>query len=292
MNGSPKMLRKSILIAAALGIAIVGPAAASGDEPKHPHEPKGGWSFTGLLGKPDQAELQRGFKVYKEVCSSCHGMSLLSFRNLGEKHGPFYNAEYPNPNDNPVVKQIAADWQVQINDIDSETGDPIKRPATTADRFPDPYPNEVAAAAGNGGAPPPDLSVITKARHNGVNYVYSLLTGYVTPPAGLQVASTQHYNPYFPGDMTPFWSGDKKHVPQGGVLAMPPPLAPNKVTFDDGTASTVENQAKAVAAFLNWAAEPKQFERKQTGIAVMIYLILLSGLVYMSYRRVWRNQSH
>lgn len=291
MNGSPKMLRKHLIIAAALGLAIAGPAAAAGGA-KHAHQPKGGWSFTGILGKPDQAELQRGFKVYKEVCASCHGLNLLSFRNLGEKHGPFYDSKYPNPNDNPVVKQIATDWQTQIDDIDTETGDPIKRPAIPADRFPEPYPNAVAAAAGNGGAAPPDLSVITKARPDGVNYVYSLLTGYVAPPAALTKTETQHYNPYFPGDLTPFWKGDKHDVPQGGFIAMPPPLTPNKVTFDDGTASTVANQAKAVTAFLNWAAEPKQFERKQTGIAVMIYLILLSGLVYWSYRRVWKNQSH
>lgn len=289
------MLRKSLIIAAALastlGLAIGGPAAAAGGA-KHPHEPKGGWSFTGIFGKPDQAELQRGFKVYKEVCSSCHGLSLVSFRTLGEKHGPFYDPKYPNPNENPVIKQIAADWQIQVNDIDSETGDPIKRPATGADKFPNPYPNATAAAAGNGGAAPPDLSVITKARHDGVNYVYSLLTGYVTPPAGLKKTEAQHYNPYFPGDLAPFWEG-KGHAPEGGFLAMPAPLkSTGGVEFDDGTKTTIESQAKAVSAFLNWAAEPKQFERKQTGVAVMLYLLLLAGLVYASYRRVWRNESH
>lgn len=285
------MLRKSILIAAALGLVIAGPAFSAGGA-KHPHEPKGGWSHKGPLGKPNQTELQRGFKVYKEVCASCHGLNLLAFRNLGEKHGPFYDPKYPNPNDNPYVKAIAADWQKQVVDVDSETGDNFDRPPTPADRFPDPYPNAYAAAAGNNSAVPPDLSVITKARHDGVNYVYSLLVGYAAPPAGLTAAETQHYNPYFPGDLTPFWTGDPDHVPVGGFTAMPPPLANGKVEFDDGTPSTIENQAKAVAAFLNWAAEPRQFERKQTGLAVMIYLILLSVLVYASYRRVWRNESH
>jgi len=269
------MLRKSLVLAAALGLLIAGPAAAAGDA-KHPHAPKGGWTFAGPFGKFDQQELQRGFKVYKEVCAACHSLNQMSFRNLGEKHGPFYDPEFPNPNDNPYVKAIAADWLLQVNDIDSETGDPIKRKPTTADKFPNPYANVVAAAAGNGGAPPPDLSVIAKARHNGPDYIYSLMTGYTAAPADVQKTAAQHYNAYFPGHL----------------IAMPAPLAPNKVTFDDGTPSTIETQAKAVSAFLAWASEPKQTERKQTGLAVMIYLVLLAGLVYASYRRVWRNESH
>ncbi len=267
------MLRKTLAFAAVVGLLTAGVALAAGDA-KHPH--KQAWSFAGPLGKFDQAELQRGFKVYKEVCAACHSLSMMSFRNLGEKHGPFYDPEFPNPNDNPYVKAIAADWVLQVNDIDGETGDPIKRPATTADRFPNPYPNSVAAAAGNGGAVPPDLSVIIKARHDGANYVYSLLTGYSAAPAGVQKTPAQHYNEYFPGHL----------------IAMPPPLTVNKVTFDDNTVASVKNQAKAVTAFLAWASEPKQTERKQTGLAVMIYLILLSLLVYASYRRVWRNESH
>jgi ubiquinol-cytochrome c reductase cytochrome c1 subunit len=285
------MLRKATLAAAslALGLVFAGSAMAAG-HPLHPEEPKGGWTFDGPLGTFDQAQLQRGYKVYREVCSSCHAMSLLSFRNLGEKHGPFYDPEHENPNDNPYVKALAA--EVQINDIDSETGDTIQRPGTSADRFPSPFPNEAAARASNGGALPPDLSVIAKARHGGPSYIYRILTGYRNPPAGLTVPPGQHYNPYMNGDVSGQWTGDHDHVPPGGFIAMPPPLADGKVTFDDGAPSTVSQEARDVAAFLAWASEPKQTERKQTGLAVMLYLLLLSGLVYASYRRVWRNESH
>jgi ubiquinol-cytochrome c reductase cytochrome c1 subunit len=285
------MLRKATLAAAslALGLVFAGSAMAAG-HPLHPEEPKGGWTFDGPLGTFEQGQLQRGYKVYREVCSSCHAMSLLSFRNLGEKSGPFYDPEHPNPNDNPYVKALAA--EVQINDIDSETGDVMQRPGTSADRFPSPFPNEAAARASNGGALPPDLSVIAKARHGGASYIYRLLSGYRNPPAGLHVPAGQHYNPYMNGDVSGSWSGDHEHVPPGGFIAMPPPLADGKVTFDDGAPSTVSQQSRDVAAFLAWAAEPKQTERKQTGLAVMIYLALLSLLVYASYRRVWRNESH
>lgn len=281
------MLRKGIALAT-LGLALIaGPAAASGGgaEPEHV-----AWSFDGPFGKFDAAQLQRGYKVYREVCSACHSMKMLSFRNLGEPGGPFYDPEYPNPNDNPYVKALAAD--IQVGDIDSETGDPIQRPATPADRFPSPFPNDAAAAASNGGAIPPDLSVITKAREGGANYVYSILTGYVTPPPGLTVGPTQHYNKYFPGDLTPYWTGDHHSVPKGGFIAMPPQLEPDKVTFDDGTKSTVEQQAKDVAAFLTWASEPKMIERKQFGLGAMVYLLIFTVLLYFSYRRVWRNVAH
>lgn len=285
------MLRKATLAAAslALGLVFAGQAMAAG-HPLHPEEPKGGWTFDGPMGTFDQGQLQRGYKVYREVCSSCHAMHLLSFRNLGEKSGPFYDPEHPNPNDNPYVKALAA--EVQIADIDSETGDAMQRPGTSADRFPSPFPNEAAARASNGGAMPPDLSVIAKARHGGASYIYRLLAGYRNPPAGLNVPPGQHYNPYMNGDVSGSWTGSHDHVPPGGFIAMPPPLADGKVTFDDGAPSTVSQQARDVSAFLAWASEPKQTERKQTGLAVMIYLALLSLLVYASYRRVWRNESH
>ena len=282
------MLRKSIALAAVAGLALFGAAAqakTTHEEPKEVH-----WSFNGPFGKFDQAQLQRGYKVYREVCSSCHSASLLSFRNLGEKGAPFYNPKYKNPNDNPVVKAIAADYQ--IADIDSETGDVIKRPGVSADHFPNPFPNEAAARASNGGALPPDMSVLAKAREGGPDYIYSIVTGYHAPPKGLKVPDGKHFNPYMPGDLGSFWSGDAKHVPEGGFIAMPPPLADGKVTFDDGSPSTLDQQAKDVSAFLMWAAEPKMEERKQTGFAVMAYLILFSGLLYASYRRVWRGESH
>jgi ubiquinol-cytochrome c reductase cytochrome c1 subunit len=281
------MLRKGIALAA-LGLALIGGQAMAAGHPKEPLNVT--WGFEGPLGKFDTAQLQRGYKVYREVCSSCHAMSLLSFRNLGQKGGPFYDEHYANPNDNPYVKALAAD--IQVADIDSETGDAIQRPATPADRFPSPFANEAAARASNGGAYPPDLSVITKARSGGPRYIYSLLVGYKAPPAGLKVAPGANYNPYMPGDLTAYWSGDHHHVPPGGFLAMPPPLAPDKVTFDDGTRSTVEQQAKDVTAFLTWAAEPKMVERKQFGMAAMIYLLLFSVLLWFSYRRIWRNVAH
>ena len=149
-----------------------------------------------------------------------------------------------------------------------------------------------AARAGNGGALPPDLSVIAKARSGGPEYLASLLQGFVAPPAGLTVPAGQHYNAWFPGDVTAGWTGDAHHVPGGGFIAMAPPLAPGKVTFDDDTKSTVKQQAEDVAAFLMWAAEPKLEDRKKMGFSVLIFLILFSGLLYASYRRVWRDESH
>lgn len=281
------MLRKGIALAA-LGLSLVaGPAAAAGGDAEIKHVD---WSFNGPFGKFDTAQLQRGYKVYREVCAACHSMKMLSFRNLGEPGGPFYDPEYPNPNDNPYVKALAAD--LQVPDIDSETGDAITRPATPADRFPSPFPNDAAAAASNGGAIPPDLSVITKARSGGPDYIYSLLIGYATPPAGLTVSPGMNYNKAFAGDLTPYWSGDHDHVPPGGFIAMPPQLAADKVSFDDGTKSTIEQQAKDVTAFLHWAAEPKMIERKQFGLGAMIYLLIFTVLLYFSYRRVWRNVAH
>jgi ubiquinol-cytochrome c reductase cytochrome c1 subunit len=282
------MLRKAFAVAA-LGCALIaGPALASGGAQLPPKEAH--FSNEGPFGKFDAAKLQRGYKVYREVCSSCHSMNLMSFRNLGQKGGPFYSPEYKNPNDNPYVKAIAAEYQ--INDIDSETGDVVQRAGTSADRFPNPFPNEAAARASNGGALPPDLSVIIKARHEGSQYVYSILTGYKNPPAGLKVDPGKFYNPYFPGDLSAFWSGDHDHVPPGGVIGMAPPLAADKVTFDDGTKSTVDQQAKDVVAFLTWAAEPKATERKEFGLAAMIYLVVFAALLWFSYRRIWRNVAH
>jgi ubiquinol-cytochrome c reductase cytochrome c1 subunit len=280
------MLRKLTLIAAALTL-VAGPALAAGSA-KHPHDIA--FSFEGPFGKFDQAQLQRGYKVYREICAACHSMKLLSFRNLGDKGGPFYDAKYKNPNDNPYVKALAA--ELEVPDIDTETGDAITRPALPADRFPSPYKNDYAARAGNGGALPPDLSVIAKGRSGGPEYLASYLLGYEAPPKGLTVPTGQYYNTYFPGDVSAGWAGDKHKPPPGGFVAMGPQLEDDKVTFDDGTKSTARQQAEDVAAFLMWAAEPKMEERKEAGFAVMIYLVLFAGLLYASYRRVWRNESH
>ena len=282
------MLRKGIALAA-LGLAVLAaPAAHASGGALHPKHVE--FSFEGPFGKFDQAQLQRGYKVYREVCSACHSMNLMYFRNLGQKGGPFYDPKYKNPNDNPYVKSIAKDYQ--IKDIDSETGDVIDRPGTSADKFPSPFPNEAAARASNGGAYPPDLSVMAKARHNGPQYIYSLLTGYKNPPAGLKVGVGQHYNPYMAGDVTASWSGPHDKVPPGGFIAMAPPLAAGQVTFDDGTKSTLEQQAKDVAAFIAWASEPKMEERKAFGMAAMIYLFIFAGLLYASYRKIWKNVAH
>ena len=280
------MKKTLVLIAAAVGLAMASPAMAAGGA-KHPRS--GGFTFDGPFGSFDQGQLQRGYKVYREVCASCHGMDMLHFRTLAEPGGPFYDAHQESPASNRYVKALAA--QVQIGDIDTETGENIMRDGIAADRFPNPYPNAPAAAAGNGGAVPPDLSVITKARHGGADYIYSLLTGYADAPAGLQIRDGQHYNPYMPGDMTPFWTG-QGHVPAGGFIAMPPPLSDGQVTYDDGTTQTVDQYAKDVSAFLAWASEPKQVQRKQAGVGVMIFLFLFAGVTYMSYRQIWKGVGH
>jgi ubiquinol-cytochrome c reductase cytochrome c1 subunit len=284
---SVSMSRLVASAVAALGLMTAAPALAEGGA-AHPRS--GGFSFDGPFGVYDQGQLQRGYKVYQEVCAACHGMNLMHYRNLGDRNGPFWNPKYPNPNDNPVVKALAA--EIQVADIDSETGEPIQRDATPADKFRSPYPNATAAAAGNGGAAPPDLSVMAKARHDGANYIYSLLSGYRAAPAGLQIRDGQHYNPYMAGDLTPFWTGDHDHVPEGGFIAMPPPLQNGQVTYDDGSPQTVDQYAKDVAAFIAWTSEPKMVERKQAGFGVMIFLLIFAGLTYASYRRIWKGVAH
>ena len=244
----------------------------------------------GMFGRFDQAQLQRGFKVYSEVCSSCHSMSLLYYRNLAQKGGPFFDPKHPNPIESPYAKAVSA--EVKVADLDQDTGDAIERPATPADHFRSPYPNEAAARGANGGAYPPDLSVITRAREGGSSYVYSLLQGYVTPPKGLEVPAGKFYNPYMAGDLASYWKGDRKHVPHGGFIAMPFQLTPGRVTFDDGTKSTTEQQSRDVSAFLAWAAEPHQVERKEAGIAVMLYLLAFAAILWFSYKQIWRNVAH
>lgn len=318
-----------ILTAGLAGLMIAASAHAAGGA-AHPHEPEGGWPFEGVTGQFDQASLQRGYQVYQEVCSSCHSMKLLSYRNLGDPGGPFYDPEYPNPNDNPFVKAIAAQNEI-LSPTPNETGDYDFRPATPADKFRSPYPNDNAARAANGGAVPPDLSVIFKARHDGASYVYSLLSGYPDEEAfservvseatddapaetqtiidvsqlhfghgdeaehyeGYLVQNVgQYYNPYMPGDTIPQFEGDPRHAPPGGFLAMPPQLLPGRVEYTDGTEATVEQMAYDVAQFLAWAGEPKQTNRKSLGLAVMVYLGILAILLWFSYKRIWRNVEH
>ena len=283
MTKTLKVLGGAVLAVALLAGTQSLAHVANYEEPKDP-----GFTFEGPFGNFDQAQLQRGYKVYREVCSSCHAMRLLHFRNLAEKGGPFYDKKYKNPNDNPIVKQIASEYDVAT--IDPDTGDETTRKGTTSDQFPSPFKNDEAAKASNNGAIPPDLSVITKAREGGARYVYSVLSGFEPAPVGLTIADTQHYNPFVHGALATSWKGDRHKVPLGGVLAMPPPLTDNRVTFDDGTPSTLKQESKDVAAFLEWASDPHAIERKQTGLAVIIYLLLFAGVVYAAYRQVWRGK--
>ena len=267
------MLRKTLVIAAAvLGLAATAQTASAftATEPKDVH-----WSFEGPFGRFDQEQLQRGYKVYHDVCASCHAMRYMAYRNLGQLGGPFYDAKYPNPNDNPYVKTIVKDYTVA--DIDDDTGDVIKRPATPADTFVSPFANDAAARASNGGALPPDLSLITRAREGGPAYVYSILTGYNQPvPAGLAAPKGKYYDPYF----------------STGFIGMPFQLTPNRVTFDDGVKATTDQEAQDVVAFLAWAAEPHMEERKKMGFSVLLFLLAFTGVIYWSYRRIWRNVAH
>jgi ubiquinol-cytochrome c reductase cytochrome c1 subunit len=283
------MLRKLLAaasVAGLLGVAAAAHAASTQAPLKDVH-----WSFEGPFGLYDQEQLQRGYKVYKEVCSSCHSMKLVAFRNLADPGGPFWNPKYPNPNENPVAKAIAKDFQ--ISDIDSDSGDAVKRPGTTADYFPAPFANDAAARAANGGAVPPDMSLLAAAREGGPQYIYSVVTGDGTPPPpGLTVPAGKFYDPWMSGDVSAYYKGDPHKSPVGGFIAMPPPLTDNRVTFDDGVKATTPQEARDVAAFLQWAADPKMQERKETGLGVMIFLLLFSGLLYGSYRQIWQKVGH
>ncbi|MDP3369777.1 MAG: cytochrome c1 [Brevundimonas sp.] len=283
------MKKSLVLIAAAAGLVLAAsPAMAAGGESRPLRD--GGFSFEGPFGSFDRNQLQRGYKVYRESCASCHGMELMYFRTLAEPGGPFYDSHQASPAENRFVKALAA--EVQIADIDTETGEPIMRDGTAADRFPNPYPNATAAAAANGGAPPPDLSVMAKARSGGADYIYSLLTGYEAIPAGLQIRPGQYYNAYMAGDLTPFMPEGTDHVPPGGFIAMPNPLTDGQVTYDDGTVASVDQMSRDVAAYIAWASDPKQVQRKQTGLGVLIFLFIFAGITYLSYRRIWKGVAH
>ncbi|HEX6376575.1 MAG TPA: cytochrome c1 [Allosphingosinicella sp.] len=225
------------------------------------------FSFDGPFGTYDRQQLQRGFQVFKEVCASCHGLSYVAFRNLEELG---YHEE--------EIKAVADKWQIEVPSIDPKTGEAATRKALPADRFPDPYPNETAARAANNNALPPDLSLITKARHGGPAYLVSLLTGYRNPPADLPEEARPgeglHYNPYF----------------ANLNIAMPPPLtADGQVSYADGTNPTREQMAKDVAAFLTWTAEPRLENRRAAGLATLVFLIFATILAYMAYQNIWHG---
>lgn len=243
------------------------------------------WSFAGIFGQYDQAQLQRGYKVYKEVCSSCHSMKLVKFRNLADEGGPHFSDE--------EVKALAAGYTIE--DGPNDAGDMFERPRVPNDPFPSPFANDNAARAANGGAVPPDMSLLAKARavhrgfpwfvfdmfwpyqEQGPDYIVSLITGFQTAPKGETVADGQYYNPHFIN---------------GAVLRMPPPLTADQVQYTDGTPQTVEQYAKDVAAFLMWTAEPHLDARKQLGLKVMLFLIVFAGILYMVKRSVWSTTPH
>lgn len=241
--------------AAVLGLGLGSAQAAEGKA-----LPDYSWSFEGLFGTFDRAALQRGLQVYREVCAGCHGLRLVAFRNLAD-------LGY----DEDEIKAIAAEYAVI--DGPNDEGEMFERGARASDRFPSPFANDKAAAAANNGAVPPDLSVITKARIGGASYIRALLTGYHEAPADFQLLEGLNYNVYFPGNQ----------------IAMVPPLSDDAVEYHDGTAATIDQMAADVATFLTWAAEPTLEERKQTGIKVILYLIVLTAMLYAVKRKVWAD---
>jgi ubiquinol-cytochrome c reductase cytochrome c1 subunit len=275
------MIRNSLTVLAAIFIMAAPAAPASAAEAQRPAKDIS-YSFEGPFGTFSRGQLQRGYKVYKEVCASCHSMRLLTFRNLADPGGPEFTEDQ--------VKALAATFQVQ--DGPDESGEMFNRAALPSDRFPSPFANEQAARAANGGALPPDLSLMTKAREgwtgtfrqlaNGIGgpeYVYSVLTGYEPEPPELAAEKPpgKYYNPYFAN---------------GHWISMPPPLSDGQVTFDDGASNTVENMARDVSAFLAWTAEPKLEQRKALGFQVMIFLVVFSALVYLAKQKIWSGIDH
>jgi ubiquinol-cytochrome c reductase cytochrome c1 subunit len=256
----------------ALLVGVVIPREAVEETASHKFhlEPKEvSFSSDGPLGKFDRAQLQRGFQVYKEVCSACHSMSRVRFGDLtalGYTEGQ--------------VKTIAAEWVTETPSLNPETGEPATRKSLASDKFPSPFANEVAARAANNNALPPDLSLITKAREGGAAYVYSLITGYTEPPANLpkdaQPGDGLHYNPYFANL---------------NISMTPPLVADDQVSYGEGAPkATVDQMAKDVAAFLIWTAEPKLENRHQAGLATIIFLLIFAGLTYMSYKSIWADK--
>jgi len=219
------------------------------------------WSFNGIFGTYDRSSLQRGYQVYQEVCSGCHSIQHLSYRNLSEKGGPEFTVE--------ETKAIAA--QFEIEDGPNSDGEMFMRPARLADKFAKPYPNIEASTAANGGAYPPDISVLTKARAGGADYIYSLLLGYEETPVGFELDDGVYYNKYMAGNK----------------IKMSAPLMDGIVSYTDGTEATSAQMAKDVTTFLVWAAEPHLESQHRMGFKAILYLIVLLTLVYMSKQKVW-----
>jgi ubiquinol-cytochrome c reductase cytochrome b/c1 subunit len=267
----------------AIALAVAGALFASSTQNARAEEipPSQKWSFAGPFGKYDRGALQRGLKIYKEVCSNCHGLSYIAFRNLADPGGPGYSA----------AQAAAFASEYKIKDGPNDQGDMFERPGRLADYFPSPFANDQAARAANGGGLPPDLSLIAKARsyergfpwfiidffsqfqEQGPNYVAAVLQGYEKKPANFTLPEGNYYNKYFPGH----------------AIKMPQPLANGQVTFDDGSPATLEQYAKDIATFLMWAAEPQMEARKRLGLQVFVFLILFTGLMYFTKKKVWAD---
>ena len=251
-------MRKLLLSAAAAMILFSGTAFASGDTPKAPAQK---WSFSGIFGTYDRAQLRRGFLVYKDVCAACHSLDLVAYRNLMDIG--FSEAE---------VKAIAAEQE--FRDGPNDEGEMFDRAGRPADHFKAPFENENAARAGNNGANPPDLSLMIKARLRGPDYVHGLLTGYKeTPPKGVTVPEGMSYNTYFPGHQ----------------IAMAPPLSDEAVEYKDGTKPTLDQHARDITTFLAWTASPEMEERKRMGIKVLLFLLVLTGMLFALKKRIWSD---
>lgn len=247
---------KNIAIALAAAATLAGTAMGAGAS-KHPMKLE--WTFEGPFGTFDQASAQRGWQVYREVCSACHSLKYFRFRNLTDLG---YEED--------MIKAWAAEYEVE--DGVDDAGDPNVRKGLPQDVFPSPFPNPEAAMASNGGALPPDLSLMVKARHDGANYVYSLLTGYEDAPADHPVPAGKSYNPYF----------------KGGAISMAPPLSEGIIEYEDGTAGTPEQMAKDVVNFLTYVAEPKLVDRHHMGLNVLLFLTVLVFVLYFSMKKIWK----
>lgn len=251
----------AIILACWVGVLYFADGHPEGEGPakfaEHPRQIV--WPFEGVQGSVDRASAQRGFQVYKEVCSACHGLKRVAFRNLQDIG--FSEAE---------VKALAKTYSYPTL---SDTGETVDRPGLPADHFPSPQPNEQAARAANNGAYPPDQSLIVKARHDGANYIYSLLTGYKDAPADFAMSEGMNYNPYF----------------EGRQIAMAAPLSEGAITYEDGTNASVDQMARDVVVFLQWAAEPELEHRKSMGLRVMIFLSIGAILFYVAKRRIWKD---
>ena len=275
--------RKVVLAITLSAFAVaLGARMASAQEQEIP--PKQRWSFAGPFGLYDPEQLQRGFKIYREVCSSCHSLKLLAFRNLADPGGPGFTE--------PQAATIAATFQVTAGPNDQ--GEMFQRPGKLADYFPPPFANDQAARNANGGALPPDMSVLAKARsvergfpwfifdaftqyqEDGPDYIHAILNGYEDPPAGFTLPPGAQYNKYFPGH----------------AIGMPKPLSDGQVEYTDGTPTTVDQYGRDIGAFLMWAAEPKLDERKRLGFQVFVFLIVLTGLLYFTKKKVWYEVLH